>query len=166
MSLTPEIAKKSVKRNNKYNDVINLLWLQGSEGRREDKIFNNIKDIIIFAAMVGKKYEKRESLESDNTPITIDTFSGVGSLKDSRVDQHNLIFMFSLLIKKDMNYMRDEKIDEVIEEFEEYSNGGLSLIQSWLAESASDPLCILEKMISVYKSEESGGITLDANPFQ
>lgn len=166
MSLTPEIAKKSVKRNNKYNDVINLLWLQGSEGRREDKIFNNIKDIIIFAAMVGKKYEKRESLESDNTPILIDTFSGVGSLKDSRVDQHNLIFMFSLLIKKDMNYMRDEKIDEVIEEFEEYSNGGLSIIQSWLAGSASDPLCILEKMISVYKSDESGGITLDTNPFQ
>ena len=35
--------------------------IQGSEGSKEDKIFNNIKDIIIFAAMVGK-YEKRESL--------------------------------------------------------------------------------------------------------
>ena len=64
-----------------------------------------------------------------------------------------------------MNYMRDEKIDEVIEEFEEYSNGGLSLIQSWLAESASNPLCILDKMIGLYKQEGNAGISVDVNPF-
>ena len=167
MSITPEIAKKNVKRNKKYDDVINLLWLQGEGGNRDDKIFNNIKDIIIFAAMVGKKNEMRESLSKadDVQGILLETFSGAGSMRDSRVDQHNILFMFSLLLHKDMNYMRDEKIDEIIAEFEEYSNGGLSIIQGWLAESASNPLCILDEMISIVSPKEEVGVSVKRNPF-
>jgi len=164
MNLSSEVSDKNVKRNDKYNDVINLLWVQGEGGRREDKIFNNIKDIIIFAAMVGKKHEMRESLNKENTGILLRTFAGAGSGKDSRVDQHNIIFMFALMQHQDMNYMRDEKIDEIIVEFEEYSNGGLSLIQGWLAESASNPLCILDKMINVMPTNR-GGIQVEDNPF-
>tara|TARA_B100000787_G_scaffold130024_2_gene98941 strand:- start:3506 stop:4009 length:504 start_codon:yes stop_codon:yes gene_type:complete len=167
MSITPAIAKKNVKRNKKYDDVINLLWIQGDAGQRDEKIFNNIKDIIIFAAMVGKKNEMRESLDKadDVQGINLDTFSGSGSGKDSRVDQHNILFIFSLLQHKDMNYMRDEKIDEIIAEFEEYSNGGLSIIQGWLAESAYNPLCILDEMINITSSKKEGGVTITTNPF-
>ena len=64
-----------------------------------------------------------------------------------------------------MNYMRDEKIDEIIAEFEEYSNGGLSIIQGWLAESAYNPLCILDEMINITSSKKEGGVTITTNPF-
>jgi len=65
MSISMEIYNKNIKRNNKYNDVVNLL-VYGSLNETKDinkKIFNDIKDLIIFAAMVGKKYERKESVD-------------------------------------------------------------------------------------------------------
>ena len=166
MTLTPEIRGKQVRRNKAYEDVINLLWIGSKSGNKQEKVFNDIKDIIVFAAMVGKKFEKREAVSKDNQGILLDTFAGGGSMRDSRVDQHNILFMFAMLNHQDMDYMRDEKIDEVIDEFEQYSNGGLNLMQSWIAQSAYDPLCLLEKMIDqISKSSSDTGMIVEDNPF-
>lgn len=165
MSLTAEISKKAVRRNDKYNDVVNLLWMRGEGGQRDDKIFNDIKDLIIFAAMVGKKNGIREPVDTKNsTGILLETFSGAGSARESRLDQHNIIFMFALFEHRDMDYMRDEKVEEVIKEFEEYSNGGLSIIKGWLAASASNSLCLLDEMVNLMPSNDSG-LNVPDNPF-
>jgi len=167
-SLNIDLYNKGVRRNTKYKEVVELLVF-GSLGAKKSsskKIFDNIKDLIIFSAMVGKKFEKKEKVDSkENIGIVLGQFAGSGSFKGSRVDQHNLIFMFGLLTHKDMNYMRDEQITESISIFEEYSNGGLSVIKDWLVESAWNPLVILEKMMDEINSDSDSGINVTENPF-
>lgn len=168
MSLTNEIRNKNVRRNRVFENVIEVLvygTLDGVKNRR-DSIFNDIKDLIVFAAMVGKKYNVKVPVDTrDSIGINLTTFSGSGSGKDSRNDQHNIIFMFGLLERKDMNYIRDEYIDEVIKIFEEYSNGGLSMIQSWLQTSIWDPLCLLDHITDELNKEKPSGLQIKTNPF-
>ena len=160
-SLSTELLTKGVRRNNKYNDVVQLLVY----GDSSSKVFNNIKDLIIMSAMVGKRLGVREDLESENTPITLLQFSGSGTGKDNRVDQHNIIFMFGLIESRDMNYIRDENIMKTIEIFEKYSNGGLSVIRGWLEESAWNAFCLIDKIVDVLESVQPKGIQVDENPF-
>lgn len=165
MSLTDEIRLKEVKRNAKYRPVIDYLWVRGV-GPPEGKVFTDIKDIVVFAAMVGKRFERRESLEKNPDGITLLTFGGAGSgAKDNRVDQHNIIFMLSVLNKKNMECLRDESIEETIREFEEYANGGLSIIEGWLEASAWNPLCILDEMVTLAKQDATLGLDVPVNPF-
>lgn len=164
-SLSRDIINKDVRRNKKYEDVVKLLVNGSFEGNSsEKKIFVYIKDLIIFAAMVGRKHERKEKVESENIGITLNTFSGGGG-KGSNVDQHNIIFMFGLLTFKDMNYLRDEKVDESIKIFEEYSNGGLSVIKEWLIESSWNSLSLLDKMIDELNNDSDAGIEVEDNPF-
>lgn len=167
ISLSRDISNKDVRRNKKYEDVVNILVngrLSNNTQAPGKKVFNYIKDLMVFAAMVGKRHERRESVEKDNIGITLHTYSGDGG-RNSITDQHNIIFMFGLLYYKDMNYLRNEKIDESIKLFEEYSNGGLSLIKEWLIESSWDSLCILEKIHDQASEEKPSGITIKENPF-
>lgn len=111
--------------------------------------------------MIGKKHERKESVEKDNTGIILGTFSGAGSGKGSRVDRHNIIFMLGLLTFKDMNYMRDKTIDI----FEQYSNGGLQIIKEWLIDSSWNSLALLDKILDEINSDSSAGIDIEDNPF-
>ena len=166
MSLTREIKGKNVRRNNKYNDLVEVL-VYGA-GSSEKVIFNAIKDLIIFSAMVGRRFEKTEDVDSKNsTGIILDTFAGssTGGGRGSRVDQHNLIFMFGLLHFKDINFIRDEKVGEVLDIFEKYSNGGLSIIHDWLIDSAWDPLVLMDKIVDELSKERSTGIDIVESPF-
>ena len=98
MQISKEIFNKNVRRNNKYKEVVNLL-VYGSLGTNKrpenNKIFNDIKDLIIFSAMVGKKYERKEDVVSKaNTGIIIGTFSGGGAVK---VREWTSIMLYSCL---------------------------------------------------------------------
>jgi len=168
MSISRELFNKDVRRNNIYKDVVDILVYGSLAGRKDThkKIFNDIKDLIIFSAMVGKKYERKEKVDpKNNTGIILGTFSGSGSGKGSRVDQHNIIFMFGLLSFKDLNYIRDENVEKVIDVFENYSNGGLQVIKEWLVEAGWNSLCLLDKIMDELHSESDAGIKIEDNPF-
>jgi dnd system-associated protein 4 len=168
-SLSKELANKEVRRNNKYNAVVNLLVygeIDGDESFRGQKIFPYIKDLIIFSAMVGKRYNAEEEVEKDNTKIILGTFEGgVGSNRDTKLDQHNIIFMFGLSTLRDMKYMRDENVDELIQIFERYSNGGLAIIFSWIRDAAWNPLVLLDKIVDELKASQKTLTTEISNPF-
>lgn len=166
-NLSTSLYNRAVRRNNRYQDVVNLLVFGSLEGsNKQGKIFDNIKDLIIFAAMVGKKYEKKEVIDpKDNTSIVLGTFSGSGSTRGSRVGQHDVIFMFGLLIDQDVNAIRDENISLAIQHFELYSNGGLSIIKDWLTESAWRPLVLEQKIMDEINLNNTGKIVVEDNPF-
>jgi len=166
--LEVSLYNKAVRRNDKYKDVVNLLVFGALDGESGgNKSFDDIKDLIIFAAMVGKQYEKMEEVESGkSTPIILGTFSGSGSSKGSRVGQHDIIFMFGLLLEKDVSAIRDENISVCVEAFERYSNGGLSIIYEWLVDSAWNPLVLEQQLLDLISASEKPGIQLeDGNPF-
>lgn len=169
MSLSKEISTKEVRRNNKYAPVVNLLVygsLDGDDVARSTKIFPFIKDLIIFSAMVGKKFNCQEEVDKDNTKIILGTFEGgSGTGRDTRLDQHNIIFMFGLSVLRDIKYIRDENIDEVIRVFERYSNGGLSLIEGWLKDAAWNPNILLEKIVDEIKLSSTDSYPEIENPF-
>jgi|SRR5690554_3936104 len=162
------ILNKSVRRNNHYNDVVNLLVygdLPGSKGGRNAKVFNDIKDLIVFSALIGEHYQLKESVDSKNsTGITLLTFAGSGSGRSSKLDQHNIIFLISLFTHEDMNMIRDENVDEAIHLFEQYSNGGLGRIRQWLIDSAWNSLALLDRIVDVLP-ESSIGQAPEDNPF-
>jgi hypothetical protein len=167
-TLSAALNSKSVRRNDKYKDVVNLLVYGSLDGKSGgNKSFDNIKDLIIFAAMVGKHYEKTEEVDlKNNTAITVGTFSGSGSTRGSRVGQHDVIFMFGLLLQQDIAAIRDENISKSIEAFERYSNGGLSMVYDWLVNSAWNPLIIEQVLLDTITSTTPAGIIVDGgNPF-
>lgn len=168
-SLSRDLLNKDVRRNKKYEDVVNLL-VNGSLGAdnnvtAEKKIFTYIKDLMIFAAMVGKKHERTEAVEKENVGISLQTYAGSGS-KNAPSDQHYIIFMFGLLNYKDMNLLRDENVDQSIRIFEEYANGGLGLIKEWLIEYSWESVRLLDKILEESSTlNETKGIQVEENPF-
>ena len=169
VNLSKELQTKEVRRNNKYNHVVNLLVygsLDEEEGSKMQKTFPYIKDLIIFAAMVGKKYNIQEEVEKESTKIVLGTFEGTsGTNKDTLVDQHNIIFMFGLSVLRDMKYMRDENVDEVIHVFERFSNGGLNIIDGWLRDSQWNPMVLLDKIVDEMRSSSADEEVEVVNPF-
>ena len=166
--LEVSLYNKAVRRNDKYKDVVNLLVFGALDGESGgNKSFDDIKDLIIFAAMVGKQYEKTEEVESGkSTSIVLGTFSGSGSARGSRVGQHDIIFMFGLLLEKDIGAIRDENLSICVEAFERYSNGGLSIIYEWLVDAAWNPLVLEQQLLDLISASEKPGIQLeDGNPF-
>lgn len=169
INLSKELQSKEVRRNNKYSAVVNLLVygsLEGEDGVKLDKIFPYIKDLIVFAAMVGKRYNIKEPVEKENTKIILGTFEGPsGGNRDASVDQHNVIFMFGLAVLRDMKYLRDDHVDDVIKVFEEYSNGGLSIIEGWLRDCAWNPMILLDKIVDELNLTELKEAPPVYNPF-
>lgn len=93
-------------------------------------IFRHLKDIMVFAALVGYSKGIREPLESSDTiPITLYTYESDG--------QDSFIYLIALLVKKDLSVLETENISEAVKIFEEYCNAGLSIIESWLENESS-----------------------------
>lgn len=162
-TITPEIANKDVRRNRKYENLVEILVTKpfSIAPGHEVKLFPYIKDLIVFAAMVGKHFNKKEAVSDDNIGIAISTFAGGHSSSAKSIsDQHNIIFMFGLSELRDMKYLHDEHFSEVISVFEEYSNGGLSIIEQWLLESAYKPMVIFDKMVDVVNTTKSSSFDL------
>lgn len=169
VNLSKELQSKEVRRNNKYNHVVNLLVygsLDEDQSGKLQKTFPYIKDLIIFAAMVGKKYNIQEDVEKENTKIVLGTFEGTsGGSKDTLIDQHNIIFMFGLSVLRDMKYIRDENVDEVIRVFEKFSNGGLSIIEGWLRDTAWNPMVLLDRIVDEMHASKLDEELEVVNPF-
>lgn len=110
-----------VKRAREYEPLVVRLY-QGDGG-----IFNHIKDIMVFAAMVGFSNSARKKMSSTNTiSITLDTYSTDN--KDS------FIFLLAMMTFEDAACLKDGRLHESVVIFEEYCNGGLEIIQNWMDE--------------------------------
>lgn len=93
----------------------------------EEKVFPTIKDLLVFAAALGRAHERRSPLSSaGNDPVRLDTF-----VRDGSVDY----FMYALAIAEspdDPELVAEERTAERIKIFEEYANGGLQVLQGLL----------------------------------
>jgi len=116
-----------VKRDRRFESLI----LQLTEGRTS--IFQHLKDIMVFAAMVGYSNKSRRTLESkDAVSIILDTYATDN--KDS------FIYLLALITNKNATCLKDESLSESINIFEEYCNGGLYIIESWRDENLADTM--------------------------
>ena|SRR5690625_1591307 len=136
----------NVRRDREFEPLVEQLV------HRHPAIFSHIKDLMIFAAMVGFNKEHREPITKDTIPITLHTYS--------TDQQDGIIYMIALIHSKDGNCLRDEKLQESIKIFEEYCRAGLLTIQSWLNQRASEEpvVVLLDKIYKQYaKADDSAG---------
>lgn len=111
---------------NKANLVQSLV----SSSSNSQGIFSTYADLIAFTAAMGKKYQKRVPLENiakEPSPISLDVFISRGYdlliklIAITETQQPSIISAYSTNAE-----------EERIKIFEEYANGGLSLLQEKL----------------------------------
>jgi len=118
-----------ISRNEKYEPLVkNLTTRKHPETNKV--IFPTIMDLLIFSAMVGFRYSKLEPIAPGALPIPIRIF------ENNRNDI--FIYILALVSSKQMDLLRVKNEEKMYSTFEQYANGGLSLIQEWMEESPSD----------------------------
>ena len=114
-----------VKRDRKYEELIARL----NSGNRS--VFQYLKDLMVFAAMVGFSAGKREAIQGESVEIILDTYSS--DQKDG------FIYLLALIEEKNGDCLKDANLHASVKIFEEYCNAGLAIIKGWLDSNPTDP---------------------------
>lgn len=115
-----------VKRERTHEALTQRLTVSGTT------LFSYLKDLMVFAAMVGYSENERVSLNGPTIEITLDTYSS--DQKDG------FIYLLGLIESRNGTCLKNENLRETVKVFEEYCNGGLYIITKWLDENPSDPI--------------------------
>ena len=90
---------------------------------QNDGKFPTFRDVLLFAAAVGFRYERRVAFTaSSGDPIRYETLTAPGF-------SDTLINMIATNVVDDPEIMDGPRIEERLKIFEEYANGGLEYIQ-------------------------------------
>ena len=130
----------NVLRNRKYESLVNMLCVNTSHEYGKP-VFDFIKDLMVFAAMLGYKYQKMEEVEPNSIQITLGTYA--------TDEKDGYIYLLSLITNRNVECLRDENLHSTVKIFEKYCNGGLSIIQDWITEHPEDQAgvdTLIEKM--------------------
>jgi dnd system-associated protein 4 len=121
----------NVLRSDEHADLVKRFCTQRNNDTGRP-VFAFIKDFLIFAAMVGFTLEKKTPLidRSNTTQIILGTYASD--------DKDGFLYLLALLDKKDVLCLKDTELSSAVKVFEEYCNGGLFEIQSWLDFNGGD----------------------------
>lgn len=109
-----------VKRSRKYEEALQLL------GGKDATMFPTLREALTFCAMLG--YKERRRLPLDAGAGTEDIAGAQYQLNEA-VD---LLLALALAEEKQSDILKPECEKECIQIYEEYANGGLDLVQSWI----------------------------------
>lgn len=126
-----------VKRERKHEALISRLTMD-SKG-----IFQYLKDLMVFAAMVGHFYGDRKPLAGETIEIILDTYAS--DQKDG------FIYLLGLMEFKDGELLKDKRLKDSVSVFEEYCNAGLYVIESWLDDNPGDPSGVDTLLQKIYE---------------
>ncbi|KAB7653192.1 MAG: hypothetical protein ACRDC6_09715 [Shewanella sp.] len=117
--------KLPVRRDCKFESLEELLC-STKGGAGDKKTFNTIKELMVFAALVGYQLDKYEPItaKAKTTPILMDTYA------TSNHDE--FIYLIALAKQPTLDILKDENIRNAINIFECYCNGGLNHIDNWI----------------------------------
>jgi dnd system-associated protein 4 len=119
--------KLSVRRDRKHEPLVEKLC-SNKDGNKP--VFTYIKDLMLFASMVGYSKNQRLAVGAENISIILETYAS--DQKDA------FIYLLALITEKNGTILKDERLTEAIKIFEEYCNAGLQEIQLWLDENPAD----------------------------
>lgn len=145
---------RNFKRSAKHTEIVLRLTDQ-QHSLTKQPIFPSLRELLCFAAVLGFQCERREQLPPDS-----DLFVDARPFSNSEVAL-DLLYLIGLAGTKDVNVLREEREDEVVQIFEEYANGGLMILKSWLASSPED----IDGDKAILKGlSESGFLISEAKP--
>lgn len=95
------------------------------------KIFTNIKDFMVFAALVGFEYDLFEEIDTkDKISISLETYSNT--------DHDAYIYLLALHKTNSIDVLKNESLNDTVKIFEGYCNAGLIIIRSWVDKNPSN----------------------------
>jgi dnd system-associated protein 4 len=112
---------RPIRRSNKYENIVQVL-----AGPKGTTVFGTIKQLMIFAAMLGFSKKKRKKLNPADgyEDIMYETFT--------TDDSHDYIFLIAVAHSGDASILAEENDEEIVTIFEEYANGGFEIIADWM----------------------------------
>lgn len=95
------------------------------------KLFPTIRSALCFAALVGYECDKREPLSGETSALDARLVFGNAPTVET-------IYSIALADSRDMDIIRPENEEKMVNIFEEYIAGGLQEITAWLRETPGD----------------------------
>ena len=111
------MAKSAMNKASEHED-----YYQELGGNGKSKIFDTMKDVFMFAAAVGYKYNKQISvMKRGGEPIALRHFSD---------DDKKMIDLLALSVTNDISilFSEDEFVDKKYEIVESLANGGMGIM--------------------------------------
>lgn len=94
-------------------------------------IFPTMRELVCFAAVLGFQENRRIPLSGKVHEIDYRIWQS----SDLALD---LLFLIPLVAEQDLDLMRPERDDRLVEVFEEFVNGGFQILQSWMNDTPED----------------------------
>lgn len=130
-----------VKRSKAFEQTLQKL------GGKDATMFPTLREALTFSAILGYKERRRVPLDPNTGTEDI---AGAQYQINEAVD---MVFALALAESKTSDVLRPDRERDCIQIYEEYANGGLELIQSWI-----DRFADLDVEDAVWKGLNSIGI--------
>ncbi|WP_156942631.1 hypothetical protein [Mesorhizobium sp. L48C026A00] len=109
-----------VRRSKTFESTLQAL------GGKDATLFPTLREALTFCAVLGYKERRRQPLD---TRAGTEDIAGAQYQLNEAVD---VIFALALADRKNSDILRPDKERECVQIYEEYANGGLELVQSWI----------------------------------
>lgn len=122
---------RTFRYNSIHDGLVHLLF-ETPHKRANQPIFVTKRDLLCFAAVLGFEIGKRGKIGQQPSD-----FVDPRPFENSQ-EAMNLLYLVGLAETKDVDCLREESEDKLVEIFEEYADTGLATLQEWLRETPSD----------------------------
>lgn len=114
------VIQAPVRRSKRYETTLQRL------GGKDSKMFPTLREALTFCAVLGYKERRRKPLEPN---AGTEDIAGAQYFNNEAVD---ILFAIALAETKGSDILRIECERDCIQIYEEYANGGLDLVQTWI----------------------------------
>lgn len=109
-----------VKRSKEFEETLQKI------GGREATMFSTLREALTFCAILGYRERRKKPL---NPSFGTEDIAGAQYQLNEAVD---MMFALALADSKTSDILRPDRERECVQIYEEFANGGLELIQSWI----------------------------------
>jgi dnd system-associated protein 4 len=119
------LIQTPVKRSREFEETIQKL------GGKDATMFPTLREALTFCAVLGFKERRKKPL---NGAIGTEDIAGAQYQFNDAVD---LMFALALADAANSDILRPDREADCVKIYEEYANGGLELVQSWIDRHAN-----------------------------
>jgi dnd system-associated protein 4 len=123
---------RGIRRSEQFEEMVRqLAESQHPKVTPPRSIFPTMRDLMCFAAVLGFEYQRRR-------PLQAKTYEVDGRIFSNSEQALDLLYLIGLASSKDVNALREDNEEQIIQSFEEYAQGGFEILDGWLKEKPED----------------------------
>lgn len=123
----------AVRRESRF-EILEKRFCSTKDASSNDATFNTIKELMVFAALIGFQLDDYQPIEAKSNTGSI----LLGTYASTKHDAY--IYLIALGRKSSLDVLRDDNLKDAICIFEGYCNAGLTHIDNWVLNNLGEPL--------------------------